>query len=295
VVNTLTNLTTQYQSGRDRGITLIGIHTMEAPENENVAMAVANYFKTVQASSHWCVDDKTRVRVVYDEDTAWTMPPTNSYSLNVEMAGYAAQSTHEWGDNYSQGTLDNAALCVAEWCKKYDIPVRHLSDAQIAAGDKGLAGHVDVNRVFRDGDHTDPGPNFPWAAFLNRVNAHLKALGGKVTPVEVKPNCISFQEAIRTKPDNSWGADTDEHATALIAATAFGGYTFPYGIPATQAVVGVTQDGIWGPKSKAALASTVRTVQNCLKAMGFNPGTVDGDWGVNTNKAYVAARNACHD
>src|SRR5450756_31740 len=95
MVNTLTNLTNQYQSGRSRGITLIGIHTMEAPENEGVAMAVANYFKTVQASSHWCVDDKTRVRVVYDEDTAWTMPPTNDYSLNVDCLLYTSDAADD--------------------------------------------------------------------------------------------------------------------------------------------------------------------------------------------------------
>jgi len=294
MVNTLTNLTNQYQSGRSRGITLIGIHTMEAPENEGVAMAVANYFKTVQASSHWCVDDKTRVRVVYDEDTAWTMPPTNDYSLNVEMAGYAGQTPGEWNDAYSILTLDNAALCVAEWCKKYDIPVRHLTDSQIAAGEKGLAGHVDVNRVFQDGDHTDPGPNFPWTEFLSRVNAHFKTLGG--TPSgSGKPDCGSFQIAIRTTPDNDWGSNTDKHAQALISATAFGDYTFPYGVAFAQSVVGATQDGVWGLKSKTALAATVRNAQTALKAMGFDPKGVDGDWGVNSNKAFVQARAACHD
>jgi hypothetical protein len=114
-------------------------------------------------------------------------------------------------------------------------------------------------------------------------------------PSSPKVDCSALQRAVRTAPDNDWGNDTDKHATALIACTAFGGYTFPYGVLFAQEVIGAKQDGVWGPKSKAALAFTIRNAQNALKAMGFNPGTVDGDWGVNTNKAYVQARAACHD
>ena len=295
MVTTITDLTTEYRSGRPGDISLIGIHTAEAPENENVATAVANYFKSVEASSHWVVDDKTRVRVVWDQDTAWTMPPCNEYSLNVEMAGYAAQSNSQWDDAYSLAVLDNAAVCCAEWCIKYDIPVRRLTDSQIADREKGLAGHVDINRVFQQGDHVDPGPNFPWDKFLGMINTHLgKPSGSTTAPASGKPNCTIFQKAIRTTADNSWGPATDKNATAMIEASAFGDYSFPYGVAFAQSVVGAKQDGQWGLLSKNALAATVKSAQSALKAMGYNPGTIDGDWGVNSNKAYASARSACH-
>jgi N-acetyl-anhydromuramyl-L-alanine amidase AmpD len=289
-LNTLTDLTTNKYNGRTEAITIIGIHTAESPEQEGDALAVANYFKNpaTDASSHWVVDDDTRVRCVNDEDAAWTMPPCNQRGLNIELAGYASQTPTQWDDEYSLLVLDNAALCVAEWCKKYDIPVRRLSDAQIALNAKGLAGHVDVDRVFHDSDHTDPGVNFPWDKFLGLVNKHL----GTVTPTPAaKPNCTEFQKAIRVTADNSWGPATDKASMALMQAS---GDTFPYGVVFAQGVVGAKEDGQWGTVSKSDLSTTVKNAQKALTDMGFNPGGVDGNWGPNTDKAYAAARKACH-
>lgn len=275
--------------------TLIGIHTMEAPEAGNTAENVAAYFAraSTQASAHWCVDNNSRVRCVQDEDSAWTMPPTNRYSLNVEMAGYAGQSSSQWDDSYSNAVLDTAALCVAEWCARYDIPVRHLTDSQIAAQEKGIAGHVDINRVFGASSHTDPGPHFPWDKFLGMVNHHLGSAPVVVIPPH-RPNCIAIQKAVRTAADNQWGANTDQHCAAVLDATDFGGNVFPYGVPFAQGCVGAKQDGVWGPDSKKHLDLTVTAVQDALKSMGFNPGASDGVWGPNTNSAYQAAKAACH-
>lgn len=296
MVTTSVNLTDNKYTGRSVPVTLIGIHTMEAPEGPQTAENVANYFKSpaVAASAHWCVDDNSRVRCVEDADCAWTMPPTNHYSLNVEMAGYAAQTPSQWADQYSLLTLDNAALCVAEWCHKYDIPVRHLTDAQIANYEKGLAGHVDVNRVFHGSTHTDPGPNFPWDAFLKLVNEHLDVPSPTPPVAKGKPNCSALQSNVHCASDNQWGADTDKHFSALVDVTSFSGRLFPYGVAFTQEVVGANQDGVWGPQSTADLDKTVALVQTNLKAMGFNPGNIDGVWGPSTNKAYEAARAACH-
>lgn len=289
-LKTLTDLTTNKYNGRTEAITIIGIHTAESPEQEGDALAVANYFKNpaTEASSHWVVDDDTRVRCVNDDDTAWTMPPCNSSGLNIELAGYASQTPAQWDDEYSLLVLDNAALCVAEWCYKYNVPVRHLSDAQIALHAKGIAGHVDVDRVFHDSDHTDPGVNFPWDKFLGLVNKHL---GTTVAPPVGRPNCTAFQKAIRVTADNSWGPATDKASMALMQAA---GGTFPYGVVFAQEVVGAKQDGQWGTASKNMLGKTVANAQRALADMGFNPGNADGNWGPNTDKAYSAARKACH-
>ncbi len=169
---------------------IIGIHTMEAPEGDQTAENVARYFDNVQADSHWCIDGDSRVRVIPDEFIAWTLPGANSRSLNMEFAGYARQSEKDWGDDYSMSMLEIGAMTAAEWCVKYDIPVRRLSASQIRNGAKGFAGHVDVNDVYHQSSHWDPGPHFPWEYFLNRVRVHVKKLGGKApapSPAPSKP------------------------------------------------------------------------------------------------------------
>lgn len=289
------NLTDRCYHPRNDRISLIGIHTMEAPEAGDTAEAVANYFKTVDASAHWCVDNNSRVRVVEDTDGAWTMPPTNNYSLNVELAGYAGQNPKQWADAYSQAALDIAAVCVAEWCVKYNIPIRHLTAAQIAAKEKGIAGHIDVNNVFHGSTHWDPGPDFPWDEFLALVAKHAGTVVVPPThPPTSRPSCVALQRAVHTPADNLWGTNTDKSFTALIEASNFGGNQFPYGVVFTQHVVGTTEDGVWGPNSNAAHTVTVRLVQEILNGMGFNAGAADGFWGPNTDRAYQAARNACH-
>jgi hypothetical protein len=293
MVATSTMITPNRRSGRRGSIVFIGMHTMEAPEGPSTAENVARYFMNpaIQASSHWCVDNNSRVRCVNDGDEAWTMPPVNPNSLNIELAGYASQGSAQWNDAYSRALLDNAAVCAAEWCRKYSIPLRHNSDAQIKGYTKGFVGHVDVNRVFRSSDHSDPGKSFPWSDFLKMVG---KYIGQAPKPPGPKPNCVAFQKAVHTTADNQWGIDTDKCGESLEAATPWGGRKYPYGVRYTQKVVGTTQDGAWGPKSNTALTNTVIAVQKALAGMGFDPKGADGVWGQNTDTAYNSARSACH-
>lgn len=294
---TSTNLTNKcYPTRNGSRPSLIGIHTMEAPEAGQTAENVAAYFKRVSASSHWCVDNNSRVRVVNDNSAAWTMPPTNNWSLNIEMAGYAGQSNIQWHDGYSLAVLDIAAVCAAEWVKKYGIPIRRLTSAQLLARAPGFAGHVDVNRAFRASDHSDPGPNFPWRDFFNLVSKHAGAPAPAPAPAGGRKNCTAFQSAIRVAADNMWGANTDKNAGALIGASGFGGESnkFPYGVKFAQNVVGTLPDNHWGPNSKAATAKTVINAQKALTSMGFDTKGADGAWGPNTDRAYQAARKACH-
>lgn len=286
---TKTNLTTMHYHGRN-GLkpTIIGIHTMEAPEAGTTAEAVANYFKTVQASSHWCVDDDSRVRVVMDEDGAWTMPPLNNVSLNVEMAGYASQSRAQWADSYSERTLDNVALCVAEWCHKFGIPIRHLTDDQIRAGNKGIAGHIDVNRVFHASDHTDPGTNFPWTEFLSKVTAHYDNM-----PAQGQDNhgsCKPLQSALGFGPadvDDIWGHDTDERIQTVRWATRL---QFPNGVAFAQTCVRTPPTGRWDEVSSAALSKEVVRIQAAFATMGYPVKDKAGVWDSSTENAYLASR-----
>lgn len=181
-----------YTPGRIKPIRLICLHTMESQEKPGTAVRVAAWFsdknRAPQASPHMCVDGSQAnvkpgqkypapiVRVVDDGDTAWAAPGANADGLHIEMAGIAAQSVANWADAYSLAVIENAATVSAIWCKKYEIPVKHLTLAEVQDGKtKGFIGHVDATNAFKipGFNHTDPGANFPWEYFLQQVTKKL--------------------------------------------------------------------------------------------------------------------------
>lgn len=154
-----------------KDIRLIVIHDMEAPEHHTTAEGVARYFAagSVVASAHVNHDTNSSVRSVRDEDIAYAAPGANHDGLHHELAGYARQTTKQWLDESSRAVMNRAAYRVAKECKKYGIPIRHLSNEELRAGRRGLVGHRQVSEVYDLSTHTDPGPNFPWGHFLDRV------------------------------------------------------------------------------------------------------------------------------
>lgn len=173
--------TSNQTKGRLSPPRVVVIHSMEAPEGPQTAENVANYFAqpSTKASAHVSVDNNSEVRSVLDEDTAWAAPGANSDGLQLELAGYARQTRKEWLDDYSLSMLGRAVKVVAVWCKKYGIPPRKLSQAQLRAGEKGLTSHADVTAVYKRSDHTDPGPGFPWDWFITALKEELE--GKKAT------------------------------------------------------------------------------------------------------------------
>lgn len=174
-----------YTAGRIAPIRLVVVHSMEAAEGPQTAENVANYFRTTgtKASAHVCVDNNSEVRCVPDADTAWAAPGANADGLQLELAGYARQSRAQWLDDYSTALLKRAAVVTADWCRRYNLPVKRLTRAELKAGRKGITQHVDVSAVYKRSDHTDPGPNFPWDFFLAEVKNALT--GGKSAPPPV--------------------------------------------------------------------------------------------------------------
>lgn len=365
---TSTRISPNRYDGRAAKIRLIVMHTMEAPEGANTAENIAAYFakKTTKASAHICGDNNSTVRCVDDNDTAWAAPGANADGLQYELAGYARQTAAEWADAYSVAALELAAQQCAEWAKRYGIPIRHLTPAELKAGHAGFVSHDDVSKAFRKSSHWDPGPNFPWQAFLARV----AALAGGVLPVSnptppptpsttirqgstgalvsrlqaflgvpadgvfgpqthaatvayqrgvgltadgivgpltwakvnagVRPGSAAqsprdaaqssaTQRAVRATVDGFWGDDTDMRVN--LVRSALNGQ-FPggngkggvQGVRDAQWTVGADADGVWGPKSAAALKATVARLQ---AAWGTG---ADGVWGPNTERAYVTAR-----
>lgn len=177
---------------------LVVIHDMEFPKQEGAAEWCANFFATSsQDSAHYCIDNQEIVQSVDESDGAWHTPgylagvEVNRESIGIEHAGYASQTRDEWLDGYSLPMLQQSARLVADICKRYGIPARHLTLAELAAGESGIAGHVDITRASGSGTHTDPGDGFPWDWYIAQVNADMGG-GGLAKSAFSLPFLMSF-------------------------------------------------------------------------------------------------------
>jgi N-acetyl-anhydromuramyl-L-alanine amidase AmpD len=162
-----------------RPVRLVVIHSMEAPETDKTAENVARFFqnpgklngKDRKVSAHLCIDNNSIVQCVLDNDVAFAAPGVNNDGIHLELAGFARQTREQWLDPFGMLLLDQAANAAAQYCLKYDIPIKHLTNEELADKKKrGLVGHMQASAVFQGGQgHTDPGKGFPWDHFITRV------------------------------------------------------------------------------------------------------------------------------
>lgn len=159
-----------FHMGGNTAPTRVVIHTAEIDPRAGSARAVANYLHTTdrKASAHAVVDNSEAWRCVQDFNIAYHAPP-NAESLGVELCTRAAATPAWWANGYHDALLHNAAAIVADWCRRYGVPVRLLTVAQLRNGERGICGHVHVSAAWGQTNHTDPGPSFPWARFLQLV------------------------------------------------------------------------------------------------------------------------------
>lgn len=162
--------------GRIKDLRLIVWHDMEMPEYTSTAERCANYFASPKAgvSAHLCADPDSVVECVKPEDTAWHAPGANADGYGVELAGKASQLRADWLDDASKATIRQAAKPVVAVMKAHAIPMKWLTDAELADGKtKGHTTHAQVTRVFKKSSHTDPGKGFPTDFVTATINALL--------------------------------------------------------------------------------------------------------------------------
>ena len=203
-----------YIASRDTPCRVIVIHTMEAPEGPQTAENVARYFASGQvvASAHMCVDQDSVVYCLPSSAVAFAAPGCNHDGYQVEHAGFARQSPEEWGDTASLSMLQLSAQATREIADSLGIPLRHLTDEELAAGESGFVGHDQVSRVYKRSDHTDPGPSFPWSYYMALVRGDTAQASHEHTDME---NEMQF---IRSKQTSTIYAVTPFTVTPMTSA-----------------------------------------------------------------------------
>ena len=203
-----------YIAQRDTPCRVVVVHTMEAPEGPQTAENVAHYFASGQvvASAHICIDQDSVVYCLPSSAVAFAAPGCNHDGYQVEHAGYARQSPEEWGDAASVSMLQLSAQATREIADSLGIPLRHLSDDELAAGESGFVGHDQVSRVYKRSDHTDPGASFPWSYYMGLVRGDTVQASREHTDME---NEMQF---IRSKQTSTIYAVTPFTVTPMTSA-----------------------------------------------------------------------------
>lgn len=232
-------------------------------------------------------------------------------NIQIEVVAYAA---HPWTQDLTEAGRADLRRLLA-WLDALGVPRTH------PAGDQGPGPNGPFNRstaawngsggYFCHGDvpenwHWDHGGvkfSDVWAAAAPVAKPVTPAKPVPVVPAKPVPSkpvtpakpaepkqpspdpaaVKRLQSMLEIPADGKWGDGTDQWAIRLRTAARGTG---PFNVRAVQAVIDVTQDGAFGPKSKDALAAWVKSLQRLLGV------TADGDWGPATDKAFLALRAA---
>jgi hypothetical protein len=268
---------------RHKRVDLIGLHVtaglqdLDMEGSDQSAEGTNRYGATTsrQASWHKCVDSDSIADALPDEYTAWHIRNYNSNSLGLEISNRDAR----WDNKplpWVNATLRNAAKVCHAWEKKFNIPRRLLTKAQVDAGERGYTYHRFLDAARR----TDPGTTFPWALFVELLEQLDK--GEEKTPTK-KPDTKDDKDPGKLKVDGDFGSLTVARLQESLNRTLkthleLDGDFGPNTKKALQRRLKVDDDGKIGPQ-------TIRALQRRVGA------SVDGDWGSKTTAALQRLLN----
>jgi N-acetylmuramoyl-L-alanine amidase-like protein len=152
------------QSGK-RSLSQIGLIVIHCTQS-NSAQSSAQWFENTRAqgSAHLVLDDAECYRTLDNEVIPWGAKGANTRGFHIEIAGFAEWNRNEWLKHGQ--ALRRAAYKGAFHAKKFGIPIRLLTPAQLKAGQRGFVTHAMCTQAF-GGTHTDPGRQCPTEQLLD--------------------------------------------------------------------------------------------------------------------------------
>jgi hypothetical protein len=152
---------------------LLCLHSIESTNLKGAAEGAGAWFadRRSAGSAHYGVDNDSIQRYLSLDRIPWAAPSVNLAGIHYEQMGTAAWTRAQWLEK-AKPTLDRTAWLLARHSKRFAIPLRTLTDAELRAGKRGVITHVQATRVF-GGTHTDPGKGYPIDWVMDRARHYL--------------------------------------------------------------------------------------------------------------------------
>jgi N-acetylmuramoyl-L-alanine amidase len=165
------------QSSRDGGgPSLIVLHTTTDPDGGRPHFWDRPGLKDLKRLGAWFDNPRSAVsahvandaqghdaRYVRDRRKAWAVVAFNSASLSIEQIGTDEYSKRKWLKQ-REPQLENTAKWIAEWHRKWGIPIRGAEVSGSTVVRAGVATHAQLGAA--GGGHDDPGPGYPFGHVL---------------------------------------------------------------------------------------------------------------------------------
>lgn len=222
-------------TGSTGGVQMVIIHTCEGSYSSCWSWLTNS---ASQASAHYVVNESGSEisQLVRESSRAWHIAATYNCSLNssvkcglngvssnhftvgIEHGGFASQTS------FPVGQIDASARLSCDISKAYGIP----RDRQ----------HFVAHGQLQPYNRTDPGPNWPWTDYINRINSHCGVSTGGPTIVVDNNNASNDAAVARYEASTTWqttsgtaGYYGSNYAFASTTATSDGA-TFWFYLPA---------------------------------------------------------------
>jgi N-acetyl-anhydromuramyl-L-alanine amidase AmpD len=246
-----------YNSRNGYAVSLVVIHSCEGNYAGCWGWLVQSQ---AQASAHYVVreDGGEISQLVTEANRAWhvaatyncayagnaqcnlTGVSTNNFSVGIEHAGFASQAS------WSAGIIEESSKLTCDITKAHGV-VRDRN-------------HIVSHGQLQPNNRTDPGPNWPWSQYIDRVRANCGDGGGGGTSIIVDSNQANNDPAVANM----------EVTADWVSATSTAGY---YG------------SGYW--YANTAPSSSPATFWFYQAAAGTK--TIDGWWTTGTNRSTAAS------
>jgi hypothetical protein len=173
----MTEILAKYRTHRKGSVRLVVVHVNDGPDTHGGAVGCAEFCQLPKSKRHppskggyhELVDDVQFIIGGHVDDVVNGAAGGNADGYHICLIGLAKQTDAEWHDAFSTAVGLNGAVRVRNACLMLGVPMQLLTTAQVKAGESGICGHVNVAEAFKKSDHTDPGPHFPWAEFMQTV------------------------------------------------------------------------------------------------------------------------------